>query len=90
MLAPDALHASGLLWPEAAQPIGGTAYAAREGVGAGQAILFAADPVFRGFTLATKRLFMNAIHLGPGLGRGKRNPRLRHIDGCRDCWTLTT
>jgi hypothetical protein len=37
-------------------------------VGRGQVILFAADPDYRGWTLATRRLLVNAVLYGPGLG----------------------
>jgi hypothetical protein len=70
----DTLHASGLVWPEAAELIAGTACIAREAIGSGQVVLFATDPVFRGFTLATARLFMNAVHFGPGLGASHPHP----------------
>ncbi len=64
----DNLHLGGLLWPEAAARIAHTAYVTREGVGRGQVILFLSDPEIRGWTLATRRLLLNAILLGPGLG----------------------
>lgn len=32
---------------------------------AGQIICFAGDPVFRGYSLGTQRLFLNAVILGP-------------------------
>lgn len=62
------LRMSGLLWPEAAQRIANTAYLTRESKGNGQIILFADTPVFRGSTLGTNRLFLNAVVYGPGLG----------------------
>ena len=43
-------------------------WASQEGRGHGQVILFATNPVFRGSTRATARLFTNAVLLGPGLG----------------------
>jgi len=64
----DRLHLGGLLWPEAAGRIAGTAYATREAVGRGQVILFLGEPEFRGWTLGTRRLLLNALLLGPGLG----------------------
>lgn len=71
---PSQLHASGLVWSEAREQIGGTPWMTRESVGRGQIVLFATDPIFRGFTLATARLLMNAIHFGPGLGTGASGP----------------
>jgi len=59
---------SGLLWPEAAERIGDSAWLTRESVGDGQVILFTSMPGFRGFHLATARFFGNAVVLGPGLG----------------------
>ena len=59
---------SGLLWPEAAERIGDSAWLPRESVGDGQVILFTSMPGFRGFHLATARFFGNAVVLGPGLG----------------------
>ena len=64
----ERLHLGGLLWPEAAGRIAHTAWATREGVGRGQVILFLDEPAFRGFTLGTRRLLLNALLYGPGLG----------------------
>lgn len=64
----DTIHRGGLLWPEAAARLARTAYAVREGMGRGQVILFLDHPVFRGWTLGTRRLFLNALLFGPGLG----------------------
>jgi hypothetical protein len=70
-----ALRMSGLLWPEAAARLANAAYLTRESRGAGQIILFADDPVFRGSTLGTARALMNAIVYGPGAGtRGVIQP----------------
>jgi hypothetical protein len=62
------LRMSGLLWPEAADRLANAAYVTRESLGAGQLILFASDPTFRGAALGTSRIFANAIILGPGMG----------------------
>ena len=62
------LRMSGLLWPEAADRLANAAYVTRESLGAGQLILFASDPTFRGAALGTSRIFANAIVLGPGMG----------------------
>jgi hypothetical protein len=64
----ERLHLGGLLWPEAAGRLAHTAYATRESRGRGQVILFADDPVFRGWTLGTRRMLINALLYGPGLG----------------------
>jgi hypothetical protein len=64
----EELHLGGLLWPEAAGRLARTAYATREQLGRGQVILFLEEPEFRGWTLGTRRLLVNALLLGPGLG----------------------
>ncbi|MFT5138431.1 MAG: hypothetical protein ACI9H8_001010 [Lysobacterales bacterium] len=62
------LRMSGLIWPEAAQRIANAAYLTRESKGNGQIILFADSPMFRGSSLGTNRLLLNALVYGPGLG----------------------
>lgn len=62
------LRMAGLLWPEAADRIANSAFVTREQIGNGQVILFATDPNFRAATLGTKRVFNNAVILGPGMG----------------------
>ncbi|NOT00112.1 MAG: hypothetical protein HOP29_05750 [Phycisphaerales bacterium] len=62
------LRLSGLLWPEARERLGRSAWATVERVERGQVILFAADPFFRGYFEGTGRLFLNAVILGPGMG----------------------
>lgn len=64
----DTIHRGGLLWPEAAARLARTAYTVHEGLGHGQVVLFLDHPVFRGWTLGTRRLFLNALLYGPGLG----------------------
>lgn len=59
---------SGLLWPEAAHRIANSAYLTRESVGNGQIIMFSGEPIFRGATLGTNRLLLNAVVFGPGMG----------------------
>ncbi len=70
----DRLHLGGLLWPEAAGRLARTAYATREARGRGQVVLFLNEPEFRGWTLATRRLLVNAILYGPGLGTRWSHP----------------
>ncbi len=65
---PAKLRLSGLLWPEARDRWARTCYATREGKGRGQIVLFAGEPVFRGFFHGTERLLINAVLLGPGWG----------------------
>ena len=64
----DRLHLGGLLWPEAAARLAGTAYATRESRGRGQVILFADHPAYRRWMKETERMLMNAVLYGPGLG----------------------
>ncbi len=62
------LRLGGLLWPEARERLADSAWLTVERLGNGQIILFAAPPAFRGYHLATARLFANAVVLGPALG----------------------
>ncbi|UCG92007.1 MAG: hypothetical protein JSV97_13285 [candidate division WOR-3 bacterium] len=68
------IRLSGLLWPEARNRWAQTAYCTRESMGKGQIILFADDPFFRGYFHGSKRLFTNALLLGPGLGTRRTTP----------------
>jgi hypothetical protein len=68
------MHLGGLLWPEAAGRLALTAYATRESVGRGQVVLFLSEPEFRGWTLGTRRMLVNALLYGPGLGTRWSNP----------------
>ena len=66
---------SGVLWPEAAQRIANSAYLTRDRIGKGQLILFSGEPNFRGATLGTNRVWLNAVVYGAGLGTEPRiNP----------------
>lgn len=62
------LRLGGLLWPEARERIAESAYLTVERKGAGQIVLFASMPAFRGYHYATARLFSNAVVYGPGVG----------------------
>jgi hypothetical protein len=68
LAAADRLRISGLLWPEAKERIADTAYCTIEPQGAGQVILFACAPAFRGWFRGTARLLMNGVVYGPGAG----------------------
>ena len=59
---------SGLVWPEASQRIANSAYLTREKIGKGQVILFSGEPNFRGSTIGTNRIWLNAVIYGSGLG----------------------
>jgi hypothetical protein len=58
------LALSGLIWPEAIEMIAGSPCLTRERSGRGQIVCFAWDPVFRGYSLGTQRLLLNAIYFG--------------------------
>ncbi len=62
------LRLGGLLWPEARARLADSSWLTVERKGHGQIVLFAAMPGFRGYHLASARLFANAVVLGPGLG----------------------
>ena len=59
---------SGLVWPEASKRIANSAYLTQERYGKGQIILFSGEPNFRGSSLGTNRLWLNAVVYGSGLG----------------------
>lgn len=64
----ERLRISGLVWPEARQRIADSAWLTVERLGAGQVILFASSPAFRGWFRANARLLANAVVYGPGAG----------------------
>ncbi|UCD62889.1 MAG: hypothetical protein JSW34_09005 [Candidatus Zixiibacteriota bacterium] len=68
------LRLSGLLWPEARQRWVGTAYATRERMGRGQIILFAGHPNTRAYFHGTRKMFVNAVLYGPGMGSWFEGP----------------
>jgi len=68
------LRLSGLLWPEARSRWASTAYLTKEARGKGQLILFAEDPVFRGYFRGSERLLLIALLLGPGRGASRPTP----------------
>ncbi len=70
----NSLRLSGLLWPEARERWANTAYLTRESKGSGQVILLATDPNPRAYFYGTRKLFVNAVLYGPGMGAGFREP----------------
>ena len=66
---------SGLVWPEASARIANSAYLTQERYGKGQIILFSGEPNFRGSSLGTNRVWLNAVIYGSGMGTSARiNP----------------
>ena len=70
----DKIRLSGLAWPEARKRWANSAYCTREGKGKGQVILFSSHPYMRSFFYGSKRLLINAILLGPGMGARQSVP----------------
>ncbi|MEE9552763.1 MAG: M14 family metallopeptidase [candidate division Zixibacteria bacterium] len=70
----DKIRLSGLAWPEARQRWANSAYCTREGKGKGQVILFSSHPYMRSLFYGSKRLLINAILLGPGMGARQSVP----------------
>jgi hypothetical protein len=68
------IRLSGLVWPEARKRWANTAYCTREGKGKGQLVLFASHPYMRSFFHGSKRMLVNAIFLGPGMGTRQSVP----------------
>jgi hypothetical protein len=68
------LRVSGLLWPEGRERFAGTAYATRESKGKGQVILFANGPNIRAYFYGSRKLFLNAVLYGPGMGSRFEGP----------------
>jgi hypothetical protein len=61
------LTLSGFTWPgNTERLLRGSVWAAVERVGAGQVVLFAENPLYRGFWRGTARLLTNAVLFGPG------------------------
>ncbi len=62
----DSLAMSGFTWPgNTERLLKGTTWASVENRGSGRVVLFAGDPLFRGFWRGTARLVTNAILIGP-------------------------
>jgi hypothetical protein len=60
------LHRAGWVWPDNTERLmRGTAFLIEEPVGGGHVILFANEPMFRGWWRALDKLVLNAIVLGP-------------------------
>ncbi len=60
------LHRAGWAWPENTERLlRGTAYLIDEPLGGGHVVLFANEPMFRGWWRALDKLVLNAVLLGP-------------------------
>jgi hypothetical protein len=59
---------SGLLWPEGVQRMANAALVTRERMDRGQVVLLGFEPNFRGTMTEGRRVLLNAIVLGPGMG----------------------
>jgi hypothetical protein len=60
------LHRAGVAWPNNTERLlRGTAFLIEEPVGDGHVVLFANEPMFRGWWRALDRLVLNAVLLGP-------------------------
>lgn len=64
----DTLRLGGLLWPEARERLARSAHVTAERMGAGQIVLFATNPSFRGFARGTARMLSNVVVYGPAMG----------------------
>jgi hypothetical protein len=61
------LHRGGFIWPDNTERLlRGTAAVIEEPLGGGNVILFANNPVFRGWWRSMDKLLLNAIILGSG------------------------
>ncbi|MGH7663751.1 MAG: M14 family zinc carboxypeptidase [Gemmatimonadaceae bacterium] len=64
--ATGTLHRAGFIWPDNTERLlRGTALLIEESVGDGHVILFANEPMFRGWWRALDKLVLNAVVLGP-------------------------
>ena len=61
----DSLRISGLAWDESLDRMAGSVFVYEERVGLGRVIAFAEDVNFRGFWRGARRLFLNAVVVGP-------------------------
>ncbi|MBC7790322.1 MAG: hypothetical protein H7Z74_10285 [Anaerolineae bacterium] len=62
------LHRAGFSWPDNTERLlKGTALVVEEPVGDGHVVLFANEPMFRGWWRALDRLVLNAVLLGPAM-----------------------
>ena len=62
------LYRAGFTWPDNTERLlRGTAFLIEEPIGDGHLVLFANDPMFRGWWRALDRLVLNAVVLGPAM-----------------------
>jgi hypothetical protein len=68
------IRIAGLLWPEGRERWAQTAFATCESIGNGQVILFADEPNMRAYFYGTRRMLINAVLYGPGMGTSFEGP----------------
>jgi hypothetical protein len=67
VFAPEGrLHRGGFIWPDTERLLRGTSLVIHEPMGGGHLVLFANDPMFRGWWRSMDKLVLNAILLGSG------------------------
>jgi hypothetical protein len=70
VFAPEGpLHRAGFIWPDTERLLRGTSLVIQEPMGAGNVVLFANEPMFRGYWRAMDKLVLNAILLGTSFQR---------------------
>jgi hypothetical protein len=70
VFAPEGpLHRAGFIWPDTERLLRGTSLVIHEPVGRGNVVLFANEPMFRGYWRSMDKLVLNAILLGTGFRR---------------------
>lgn len=74
LAAENNLRISGLLWPEGRSRIAETSFLTHESKGKGQIILFTQHPNMRAYFYGTRKMFINALLYGPGLGTRFNGP----------------
>ncbi len=61
----ERLRASGLIWDDVRDTLGGTAAVIFQRAGRGGIVAFAEDPNYRAYNEASMLLFINAVLIGP-------------------------
>jgi len=70
VFAPEGpLHRGGFIWPDTERLLRGTSLVVQEPLGSGNVILFANEPMFRGWWRSMDKLVLNAVLLGSSFQR---------------------